>query len=223
LRRPPVAPRSLAHSRIGALSYGSDGRGPHRFGDRLAPISAELLTALLRNRSAAFVRVLIIAGSFSASAANKCRMNGSTSGPKLSDHKGHADEVNIADELSSFATATERRCLRASLVLRQAEGDAQEPAEGSPSSAGSCVPAIGYPLPRPRCVGGGRKARIKETLARPVPFRRRCRGSPKGIQCIRDATLMFNANAEPKRALDLGKIRGIAAILDFSAICEPGL
>ena len=151
MRRPPVAPRSLAHSR------GSDGRGPHRFGDRPASISAELLTALLRSRSAAFVRVLIIAGSFSASAANKCRMNGSTSGPKLSDHKRHAmphqaaDEVNIADELSSFATATERRCLRASSVLR----DAQEPAEGSPSSAGSCVPAIGYPLPGPRCVGRG--------------------------------------------------------------------
>ena len=29
------------------------------------------------------------------------------------------------------------------------------PAEGSPSSAGSCVPAIGYPLRGPRCVGRG--------------------------------------------------------------------
>ena len=53
---------------------------------------------------AAFVRVLIIARSFSASAANRCRMNGSTSAPKLSDHEGHAvshqaaDEVNVATE-----------------------------------------------------------------------------------------------------------------------------
>src|SRR5262249_22554009 len=31
----------------------------------------------------------------------------------------------------------------------------QEPAEGSPSSAGSCVPAICYPLSGPRCVGRG--------------------------------------------------------------------
>ena len=40
---------------------------------------------------------------------------------------------------------------------------AQEPAEGSPSSAGSCVPAIGYPIPGPRCVGrgAGRRARTR--------------------------------------------------------------
>jgi len=31
----------------------------------------------------------------------------------------------------------------------------QEPAEGSPSSAGSCVPAIGYPLRGPGALAGG--------------------------------------------------------------------
>ena len=38
---------------------------------------------------------------------------------------------------------------------------------------------------------GGRKARIKETPAQPRSFRRRCRRSPKEIQCVRDATLVF--------------------------------
>jgi hypothetical protein len=38
---------------------------------------------------------------------------------------------------------------------------------------------------------GGRKARIKETPAQPRSFRRRCRRSPKEIQYVRDATLVF--------------------------------
>ena len=73
----------------------------------------------------------------------------------------------------------------------------QEPAEGSPSSAGSCVPAIGYPLTgAPVRWQGGRKARMKETPAQPRSFRRRCRRSPKEIQCIRDATLMFGSERQ---------------------------
>ena len=50
----------------------------------------------------------------------------------------------------------------------------QEPAEGAPSSAGSCVPAIGYPYGAPMRGQGGRKARINETLAQQILCRRRC-------------------------------------------------
>jgi hypothetical protein len=49
---------------------------------------------------------------------------------------------------------------------------------GVPSSAGSCVPAIGYPLPgAPVRWQGGRKARVKETLAQP------CRSAVDGVGC----------------------------------------
>jgi uncharacterized protein YodC (DUF2158 family) len=61
------------------------------------------------------------------------------------------------------------------------------------ASAGSCVPAIGYPLPgAPVRWQGGRKARVKETLAQPMSFRCRWRRLPREIQCIRDATLVFD-------------------------------
>ena len=48
---------------------------------------------------------------------------------------------------------------------------------------------------------GGRKARMDETLAQAIAFRRRDHSSPKEIQCIRDATLVSgpNANAKSKR------------------------
>ena len=42
---------------------------------------------------------------------------------------------------------------------------------------------------------GGRKARMDETLAQAIAFRRRDHSSPKEIQCIRDATLVSG----PKR------------------------
>ena len=43
------------------------------------------------------------------------------------------------------------------------ESEDEEPAEGVPSSAGSCVPAIGYPYGAPVRWQGGRKARMNET------------------------------------------------------------
>jgi hypothetical protein len=38
---------------------------------------------------------------------------------------------------------------------------------------------------------GGRKARMDETLAQAIAFRRRDHSSPKEIQCVRDATFVF--------------------------------
>jgi hypothetical protein len=49
---------------------------------------------------------------------------------------------------------------------------------------------------------GGRNARMNETLAPPISFRRRCRRSPKEIQCVRDATHLFGARARSLRRLD---------------------
>ena len=52
---------------------------------------------------------------------------------------------------------------------------------------------------------GGRKARMDETPTQPISFRRRCRRSPKEIQCIRDATLV---RSQCQRLSRSGALRG---------------
>jgi hypothetical protein len=134
------------------------------------------------------------------------------------DLSGHCEALEIIGFPKAVAEKDQAR--GESTVVSEAARERQTPIYGSVEALSTATlhrspprgpPPRQVPASRPLAIPngapvrwqGGRKARMDETPTQPISFRRRCRRSPKEIQCIRDATLVFG----PQRLSRSGTLR----------------